>query len=131
MIAKLLLAFRHKLQRQRPVWARSRKPSIGASRHLNDKDHIVLNDNGFQLVVHGIPQAIAAHIDISAPPQIREDSVIKICLPVANIAAARLKAAELGGSIAPVSNEWAARGFRACDGYDPEGNVFQVRESAP
>jgi hypothetical protein len=26
--------------------------------------------------------------------------------------------------------EWSARGFRACDGYDPEGNVFQVREKA-
>lgn len=27
--------------------------------------------------------------------------------------------------------EWAARGFRACDGVDPEGNVLQFREPAP
>jgi hypothetical protein len=23
--------------------------------------------------------------------------------------------------------EWAWRGFRACDGVDPEGNVVQIR----
>lgn len=28
------------------------------------------------------------------------------------------------------SKEWEARGFRACDGRDPEGNVLQVREAA-
>ena len=40
------------------------------------------------------------------------------------------KAAErLGGRVKPVHDEWEARGFRACDGHDPEGNVIQVRES--
>ena len=39
--------------------------------------------------------------------------------------------AVLGGEVWPVDREWeaASRGFRACDGRDPEGNVFQVRES--
>lgn len=54
-----------------------------------DSDHIVLDEEGFQLVVHGLPKPIAATIQITSPPEVR-----------------------------------------ACDGYDPEGNVFQVRESA-
>ena len=31
----------------------------------------------------------------------------------------------------PTTAEWQAseRGFRACDGHDPEGNVIQVREA--
>lgn len=42
----------------------------------------------------------------------------------------RVTAASLGGHIKPAAAEWSARGFRACDGHDPEGNVLQVRETA-
>ena len=95
-----------------------------------DSDHIVLAEEGFQIVVHGTPRSIASTIKITTPPEIREETPIKICLPVSNIEYARTKAAELGGRIGPKAKEWTARGFRACDGHDPEGNVFQVRESA-
>lgn len=95
-----------------------------------DKGHIVLNEEGFQIVIHGIPKQIAAEIEITTPPELREETPIKICLPVSSIEHARTKAAELGGRVGPKKKEWVARGFRACDGYDPEGNVFQVRESA-
>ena len=95
-----------------------------------DKDHIVLDEAGFQIVIHGIPKKIAETIEIRNPPDIREETPIKICLPVSSIENARTKAAVLGGRIGAKGNEWSARGFRACDGYDPEGNVFQVRESA-
>lgn len=33
------------------------------------------------------------------------------------------------GSLAPETHEFRAGDFRACDGMDPEGNIFQVRES--
>ncbi|MDH0895005.1 MULTISPECIES: VOC family protein [unclassified Pseudomonas] len=95
-----------------------------------DKDHVILDAEGFQLVIHCIPKKIAATIEITAPPQVRDGTPIKVCLPVSSIATSRAKAAELGGSVGPKSEEWEARGFRACDGYDPEGNVFQVRENA-
>jgi predicted enzyme related to lactoylglutathione lyase len=95
-----------------------------------DKDHIVLDQEHFQVVIHGIPKNIAARINITEPPQVREETPLKLCLPVSSIEHARLKSAELGGRVGPKSKEWAARGFRACDGFDPEGNVFQVRESA-
>ena len=97
---------------------------------LRDQNHVVLNEEGFQIVVHGIPKQIAATIEIDSPPEVREEMPIKICLPVTSIDHARTRAAALGGRIGPKTKEWSARGFRACDGYDPEGNVFQVRESA-
>lgn len=93
-----------------------------------DADHRVLDQDSFQLVVHGIPPHIAQQIQITQPPQRREDTPIKLCLPVARIDAARREAAQRGGLVDPPAQEWAARGFRACDGMDPEGNVFQVRE---
>ena len=95
-----------------------------------DKDHIVLDGEGFQVVIHGIPKKIAATIEITQPPEVRENIPIKLCLPVASIEHARLKATEFGGLVGSKRKEWEARGFRACDGFDPEGNVFQVRESA-
>lgn len=95
-----------------------------------DDSHVVLDQQDFQLVVHRIPQEIAAQVRITAPPQLREDTPIKHCLPVASIDAARSVAVQFGGQVGDKGKEWAARGFRACDGHDPEGNVFQVRESA-
>lgn len=93
-----------------------------------DKDHIVLDAEGFQLVIHGIPKKIAEQIQITQPPQVRESTPIKVCLPVLSIEQARQRAAKLGGQVGAKGKEWEARGFRACDGHDPEGNVFQVRE---
>ena len=94
-----------------------------------DRDHIVLDEGGFQLVIHAIPKKIAAQIQIAVPPQLREDTPIKICLPVTSIEHARTAAAALGGQVGAKSKEWEARGFRACDAHDPEGNVFQVRQN--
>lgn len=95
-----------------------------------DINHIVLDEEQFQIVVHAVPKEISDCIQICCPPELREDTPIKVCLPVLSIEQARSRATELGGRIGPKAKEWAAGGFRACDGYDPEGNVFQVRESA-
>lgn len=91
---------------------------------------IVLESDAVQLVIHSIPPRIARDITISSPPTLREDTALKLFLPVARIADARALAAELGGQIGPLGREWSARGFRACDGHDPEGNVIQAREIA-
>jgi predicted enzyme related to lactoylglutathione lyase len=103
---------------------------VGMHAVHTDKGLVVLDEDGFQLVVHGIPEQIAATIRVSTPPSIRQDRPIKICLPVPSIDSARTRAAALGGMVGPKAKEWAARDFRACDGYDPEGNVFQLRERA-
>ena len=95
-----------------------------------DQDHVVLDAENMQLVVHAIPKHIADAIEITDPPQVREGLPIKLCLPVLSIAEARAKASELGGKVDPKEDEWPARGFIACDGHDPEGNVIQLREKA-
>lgn len=92
-----------------------------------DADHAILEGWGFQLVVHRIHgEAPAAQQDVTA----REDAYTKLCLPVASIAHARAAAAAHGGFVKEPRWEWEARGFRACDGHDPEGNVLQLREAA-
>lgn len=92
-----------------------------------DDEHVVLEAAGFQLIVHAIPAAYAN--DASAYP-LREDGCIKLCLPVTSIDAARAVAVGLGGELWPPEREWEARGVRVCDGRDPEGNVFQLRQNA-
>ncbi len=95
-----------------------------------ESDHIVLESPQFQLVIHAIPKHIAETIEISQPPERRTETPIKLFFEIPSIAVARSKARALGGELNPEESEWEARGFRACDGHDPEGNVLQVRESA-
>ncbi|MES3011801.1 MAG: VOC family protein [Pseudomonadota bacterium] len=112
-----------------PRVARFYEGVVGLVVVATESDHIVLERPHFQLVLHGIPQKIAASISITSPPQLREAVPVKLVFPVASLAAARAMAPALGGGLSPTSKEWEARGFRACDGYDPEGNVVQFREA--
>ena len=94
-------------------------------RHVEgDATYVVLERDGFQLTIHGLrgePAATGAA---------REDTYVKLCFPVDSLAGVRREAAALGGALGPAGDEWESdsRGFRACDGRDPEGNVFQARE---
>jgi predicted enzyme related to lactoylglutathione lyase len=97
---------------------------------LAESDLIVLESEHFQLVVHPIPQRIAKLIRITSPPARRTDAAIKLFFPVASLAETRAKAQAFGGGLNPPEKEFEARGFRACDGHDPEGNVVQFRENA-
>ena len=89
-----------------------------------DAAYVVLERDGFQLTVHGLRGEPAPG---NAP---RQDTYVKLCFPVDSIANVRREAAALGGEVWPAEREWESetRGFRACDGRDPEGNVFQARE---
>ncbi|MGO4550451.1 VOC family protein [Lysobacter sp. 2RAF19] len=94
-------------------------------RHVEgDATYVVLERDGFQLTVHGLRGAPAAS------GATREETYVKLCFPVDSIDAVRREAATLGGEVWPAEREWESetRGFRACDGRDPEGNVFQARE---
>jgi predicted enzyme related to lactoylglutathione lyase len=96
-----------------------------------EPDHVVLESEQFELVVHAIPGHIASSIIITEPPEVREETPIKLFFPVVSLAAARAAASLLGGQLNPSQSEWAGNGFRACDGHDPEGNVFQLRQNVP
>lgn len=96
------------------------------------EDHgaILLETEAVQLVIHPIPKAIAARIDIASPPVLREDSAMKLVFAVDSLDRVRREAPALGGGLKPASAAFATRGFRACDGHDPEGNIIQFREPA-
>lgn len=104
---------------------------IGMAIVTDESNYAILAIPGFELVIHGIPNEPAPELLPSGLPRVREDCYLKICLPVESIEDARSRATRLGGLIKDVGHEWSARGFRACDGYDPEGNVFQVRQPSP
>lgn len=105
--------------------------AVGAMRRVTrDSEHAVLEIAGLQLVVHRLKGEPVPVRGSDGRAQAREDSYSKLCLPVQSIGEARMQAVALGGIIKPVDCEWQARGFRACDGHDPEGNVIQVRERA-
>jgi predicted enzyme related to lactoylglutathione lyase len=93
-----------------------------------EQDHVELESESFQLVVHAIPPGIAASIEIADPPIRREDTAVKLVFPVPSISRSRTLAADHGGEVDPPEREWRFQGYRVCDGHDPEGNVIQFRE---
>lgn len=99
----------------------------GLAVQSGDASHTVLASESFELVLH----ALRGEPATAAPAMPREDGCIKLFFPVASLAQARATAATLGGALQPPEREWSARGFRACDGVDPEGNVIQLREPEP
>lgn len=92
-----------------------------------DEMHVVLGIDGLELVIHQLRGEPAVQPDATGRPPLREDSHWKLCLPVQGFTTARAAAAALGGGLRAPEHEWEARGVRACDGHDPEGNVLQVR----
>jgi predicted enzyme related to lactoylglutathione lyase len=88
---------------------------------------IVSESPDFQLVFHAIPPHIASTLVIESPPVRRENTALKLFFTVSSLAEARSTAVKLGGEV--FTEEWLGPGFRVCNACDPEGNIFQVRES--
>ena len=97
----------------------------GLSVRFADDGISVLGSDTFELVIHPLRN----EPKVSNPPTAREDTYIKPFFPVVSLAETRQKAAELGGKLLPANEEWEARGFRACEAIDPDGNVIQFREN--
>jgi predicted enzyme related to lactoylglutathione lyase len=93
-------------------------------------DFICLESNAFQLVVLQIPVHIAETITIEIPPRRPESTPIKLVFFVASVEAGRVAARENGGELNPPEREWSFQGDKVCDGVDPEGNVFQLRQQS-
>ncbi len=91
----------------------------------NDPKVTVLVSDEFELVIHALPDEPEGQ---STRP--REDAYIKPFFPVTSLADARRRVVALGGRLRPQGEEWEARGFRACEGVDPDGNLIQLREDA-
>jgi len=74
---------------------------------------------GTRFALHAIPAPIAAQIEISSPPQPRENNPIKLSFAVEDVSAECRRLAALGVSI--IKRPWGAY-----DGIDPEGNIFGI-----
>ncbi|MEJ6004601.1 VOC family protein [Paucibacter sp. AS339] len=90
-------------------------------------EHQVLESADMQLVIHALAAPIAASFSISSPPAVREEQAIKLFFTVPSIAEAGERARALGGEVFGPS--YAGPGFTVRNAYDPEGNVFQLRQS--
>jgi predicted enzyme related to lactoylglutathione lyase len=99
---------------------------MGMTVLMTADDHIRLNAGSFRLTVHAIPERYATNITIKTPPVIRETSAVKLAFRVEDIAKARATAAQLGGAVYATDREWKYEDTTICDGYDPDGNVFQL-----
>jgi predicted enzyme related to lactoylglutathione lyase len=91
-----------------------------------EDDHIQLATSSFRLTVHQIPEQYAKNITIKQPPVVRETAAVKLAFRVDDISKARAVAAQLGGAVYPKDREWQYEGSTICDGYDPNGNQFQL-----
>jgi len=78
---------------------------------------------GTQFALHAIPAHIAPGIEIASPPAAREDGVVKLIFGVGNVPAERARLERLGTTM--LQRPWQ-KPDEACDGIDPEGNIFQL-----
>lgn len=72
-----------------------------------------------RLGLHAIPKEIADTIEITSPPAVREETPIKLIFAVEDLNAEYVRLMALGMDL-------RRRPWGACDGVDPEGNVFQI-----
>ncbi|WP_147693086.1 VOC family protein [Vogesella mureinivorans] len=92
-----------------------------------DAEHQVLANADFQLIVHAMPPHIAANVHIDTPPQPRSEQAIKLFFTVPSLADAAQLAAAQGGAL--YREHYQGPGFTVCNGHDPEGNIFHLREN--
>ena len=99
---------------------------IGMQVRKAAQDHVSLEKGPFLLTVHGIPEQHARGIAITTPPAVRETSSIKLSFRVTSIVEAREAAARFGGCVHEPARQWREGPKTLCDGWDPDGNVFQI-----
>lgn len=79
-----------------------------------------------EVLLHLVPEQYRE--GIAGLPTVREDSVMKPVFRVHSITAAREAIAGLTGKVQPTETEQLYQAAKYCDGFDVEGNVFQLRE---
>jgi predicted enzyme related to lactoylglutathione lyase len=104
--------------------------ALGMTCSARDEHHWALDGYGFHLIVHQIPQHIAAEITIRQPPERRVWGAIRLNFPVQSIEDSRRAAKSSGGVVDDAPPEWAERNANFFLGHDPEGNVFGASQHA-
>lgn len=96
------------------------RDAIGLAPRTPSDDWVELDAGGATLALHAIPAELARGITIADPPVAREETPMKLVFEVADLDAARRHLISHGAVMFDV------RPWGACDGLDPEGNVFQI-----
>ena len=76
-----------------------------------------------KLALHAIPEQYANEIEISSPPQAREDAPTKLLFEVVDLDIESKRLESLGAVV-------LRRPWGTCDVLDPEGNIFQIQASS-
>lgn len=95
----------------------------------SDSAHDLLRGSTYEVVVHAIPRKYAADITIAKPPKPREATAFKPTFVVNSLAHVRTAAESTGGHLKPEAGAWQFRGHVVLDGWDPEGNIVQFKQS--
>jgi len=102
--------------------------TLGLAVEASDSSHDLLRGHGYELVIHTIPRKHAASLQISKPPEPREQAPFKPTFVVASLEAVRRAADATGGYLKPDAGAWHFRGHKVLDGWDPEGNIVQFKQ---
>jgi predicted enzyme related to lactoylglutathione lyase len=94
----------------------------------SDDEHFRLRLSTCELVILTTAESRAVANDPSSSPTPRNQVAIKPVFYVRDLEAVRNVARELGGVLNASNQEWRFEDSIVCDGYDPEGNIFQLRQ---
>lgn len=104
------------------------RATLGLDAVESEPSYDRLAGHGIALVVHAIPAPIAADIQVTRPPRLREETPFKPIFACADLRAVRKAARATGGGLAPARARWRWDGRILLDGWDPEGNVVQFAQ---
>jgi predicted enzyme related to lactoylglutathione lyase len=103
---------------------------FGLRQREADEEYVAMMHEEFDLVLLRTATSKRAGREVDEVSSPRQDTAVKpvffIAEPIQRI---RDKVVTLGGGFKPSNKEWEFDGARVCDGWDPEGNIFQVRSS--
>jgi predicted enzyme related to lactoylglutathione lyase len=99
---------------------------LSAEKSDQSADFVRISSEENQILLHAVPSEYRE--GVSVPPTIREEAVMKPVYQVKSIASAREAVQALAGQVFASDREQSYGTAKYCDGFDPEGNVFQLAE---
>lgn len=94
-----------------------------------ESGHHRLAGRGIELVVHAAKRRIADRFPPAEPLEVRDGAAFKPAFVVDDLDTVRAAAEATGGRLKPAEQAWRIRGFLVLDGFDPEGNVVQFKQT--
>lgn len=98
------------------------------AREEEEDDFVLLGSKSVDLAIVQAPSTVSELISVQSPPQVRSETPIKPSFAVSDLESVRSAVEAAGGDLKPAAATWTWRGALHLDGWDPEGNVFQLRQ---